>query len=438
MNYLLNGLPYFPGTNIFGTGLFADGTNAAPSISFQSDPDTGLYLDASNTLGIATAGAGTVLFSSSAGIGKIKAHGTRVLALEAGTGNTNITLTPSGTGTVVSTNVNFDVTSSLVTAEVYCTAAFSIGRGGSIALGGLVDGSNSSTFAAIAGQKESGVSGATGGYLGLFTRASGAAMGERARILSTGRFLLGTTTDSGALLQIGTDTIANTGGIVFGTSQFLYRSSASALAFSTASPVFQIVPSTGTQNGFFTVVNSGGTTYIGCDNSTGSNFGCGAYAAIFGSGSESTGIVAGGAKALTIAKTTLAATFVGSVTSSGKILSANTGLFSTDATLSNYSATNGVYLNGNAGGWLRLKGDGIGASNIQINGGSTGNITVDAGSVTRLTINGTTGAATFAGAVTLGGALKLANAYVAGAVVGTGYVTIQDSTGTTYRVPVLV
>jgi hypothetical protein len=38
----------------------------------------------------------------------------------------------------------------------------------------------------------------------------------------------------------------------------------------------------------------------------------------------------------------------------------------------------------------------------------------------------------------LSGALRLANAYVAGAVVGTGYVTIQDSTGTTYRVPVLV
>jgi hypothetical protein len=38
----------------------------------------------------------------------------------------------------------------------------------------------------------------------------------------------------------------------------------------------------------------------------------------------------------------------------------------------------------------------------------------------------------------LSGALRLNNAYVAGAVVGTGYVTIQDSTGTTYRVPVLV
>jgi hypothetical protein len=51
---------------------------------------------------------------------------------------------------------------------------------------------------------------------------------------------------------------------------------------------------------------------------------------------------------------------------------------------------------------------------------------------------GGTGAATFAGAVTVTGALKLGNAYVAGAVVGTGSITIQDSTGTTYRIPVLV
>ena len=41
-------------------------------------------------------------------------------------------------------------------------------------------------------------------------------------------------------------------------------------------------------------------------------------------------------------------------------------------------------------------------------------------------------------AISSGLALKLGNAYVAGAVVGTGSITIQDSTGTTYRIPVLV
>ena len=57
---------------------------------------------------------------------------------------------------------------------------------------------------------------------------------------------------------------------------------------------------------------------------------------------------------------------------------------------------------------------------------------------TALTLASSTLAATFAGAVTVTGALKLGNAYVAGAVVGTGSITIQDSTGTTYRIPVLV
>jgi hypothetical protein len=45
-------------------------------------------------------------------------------------------------------------------------------------------------------------------------------------------------------------------------------------------------------------------------------------------------------------------------------------------------------------------------------------------------------AATFAGAVTVTGALKLGNAYVGTPVVGTGYIVIQDSNGTNYKVSV--
>lgn len=48
--------------------------------------------------------------------------------------------------------------------------------------------------------------------------------------------------------------------------------------------------------------------------------------------------------------------------------------------------------------------------------------------------NGTAGNTTG----TLQANIQLSNAYVVGAVVGTGSVTIKDSTGTTYRVPVLV
>jgi hypothetical protein len=65
---------------------------------------------------------------------------------------------------------------------------------------------------------------------------------------------------------------------------------------------------------------------------------------------------------------------------------------------------------------------------------------LESGGSTQLRTNGSTTALTLDSSqrTILSGALRLNNAYVAGAVVGTGYVTIQDSTGTTYRVPVLV
>jgi hypothetical protein len=44
--------------------------------------------------------------------------------------------------------------------------------------------------------------------------------------------------------------------------------------------------------------------------------------------------------------------------------------YASDGALSNYASTNGVYLNGNAAGWLRLNGDGTNASYIQITGAS--------------------------------------------------------------------
>ena len=49
---------------------------------------------------------------------------------------------------------------------------------------------------------------------------------------------------------------------------------------------------------------------------------------------------------------------------------ANTTLYQTDATLSNYSAANAVYLNGNSAGWLSLQADGTQATQIQIYGSS--------------------------------------------------------------------
>jgi hypothetical protein len=68
-----------------------------------------------------------------------------------------------------------------------------------------------------------------------------------------------------------------------------------------------------------------------------------------------------------------ALTFDGTnLTASGVRIGYATNLFGTDGTLSNYSASNGVYLNGNSAGWLRLSGDGTNATNITVFGATAG------------------------------------------------------------------
>ena len=58
----------------------------------------------------------------------------------------------------------------------------------------------------------------------------------------------------------------------------------------------------------------------------------------------------------------------GTATMDGLTLNHNTGMYGTDKTLSSYSASNGVYLNGNANGWLQLSGDGSRNTRINIFG----------------------------------------------------------------------
>ena len=58
----------------------------------------------------------------------------------------------------------------------------------------------------------------------------------------------------------------------------------------------------------------------------------------------------------------------GTVTSDGLTVDHNTSLYTVDKTISSFNATNGVYLNGNAGGWLSLSGDGSQRSHIRIHG----------------------------------------------------------------------
>jgi hypothetical protein len=67
-------------------------------------------------------------------------------------------------------------------------------------------------------------------------------------------------------------------------------------------------------------------------------------------------------------------TYGNGLTVNGITQAYNTTLYTVDGTLSNYSATNGVYLVGNAAGWLHLGGSGAGASHIRIFGASSDNL----------------------------------------------------------------
>jgi hypothetical protein len=322
MDYLLNGLPYFPGSTIFGTGLFADGTAAAPSISFAAQTNKGFYSPAANQVGLSLNGGLVFTFRQDGGVNPyiLGAGGQFMQFLGAGGVNLtaagsaqNITLTPSTTGTA---DIFNDV-SSLVQLRLGAgnVSYWGIGRDNT-ATGDLLIRSGTS---------------------------------EKARFTnSTGRLLLGTTTDSGALLQVGTNTITAAGGMVFGTDCFLYRSAATVLRLETAGNyAFEVKNSTGIGSACMSFVNTTGALFIGSDNSSGSAMGSGiAYA----------------------------------------------GVITTTTSVPLVFRTSGVTA-----------------------------VTIDTSQRTILS-----------------GALRLGNAYVAGAVVGTGYVTIQDSTGTTYRVPVLV
>ena len=275
-----------------GTGLFADGTVAAPSISFLADQDTGIYRIGANNLGVAA--GGVLRFRvDSGGITSLGlanqiqttdyvdiTTGTNMqLALLASTGNTsgklevytqggaaggvlNINTQGGGAVNFGSGNATFGgaVVAPSLTAPASTALALAAGSGNqNITL--TPSGTGVTSFSAgdvyIAGSGK-----------GLFTDKIVSYTGGSIQISAGAvNVLIGTNINSGnGILQLSTNALATTSayGIGFGTDVSLYRAAANVLALDSGDALQlgnQYVNTVAVSTGTVTIRDSTGTVY---------------------------------------------------------------------------------------------------------------------------------------------------------------------------------
>jgi len=209
----------------FGTVLVADGTAAAPSISFSADTDTGFYRNASNSVALSNGGFISLRFINSGGgiiqngnnAASLSLLDTGAVGLTAAGTNQNITFTPSGSGAGAGKVVVTQAISS--TGEIAGIQCVNTDLGsGNIAGVQYKTGVSANVWQTFARNGDL--------FIGVATVADYVQFKQ-----TTGRLLLGTgATDSGALLQVGTDLITKENGIVLGTDTFIYRRLSGAVA----------------------------------------------------------------------------------------------------------------------------------------------------------------------------------------------------------------
>ena len=92
-------------SGIGALGYFSDGSAGVPSISFNSDTDTGIFRSGANTLDFATGGSHRWSITSAGVLQSLSAQtittSTGTLTLSSSAGNGNIQLTANGTGSVL-------------------------------------------------------------------------------------------------------------------------------------------------------------------------------------------------------------------------------------------------------------------------------------------------------------------------------------------------
>lgn len=143
--------------------------------------------------------------------------------------NANVTLTSAGTGGLLTYGQQLSA-SYKFTVSAYDTAAMAANVGSGIGFGGnYTSGALKAIWSGMAGLKETATDGEFGGYLAFYSRLAAGSMNEVGRFTSTGKLLLGTTTDSSnGKLQLATHT-TSAGGIGFGTDTVLFRSGTSVV-----------------------------------------------------------------------------------------------------------------------------------------------------------------------------------------------------------------
>lgn len=218
----------FGGLGTSGYNYFADGTAAAPSITFASDTQRGFYSRDTNSIGFANDGvlqgylygSGGTLTVANAGAAGMTCLAAGGINLDAQGSNQNITLTPSGTGGVRNT---FATTSTYFAERsagfVYLT----------MVLSGTAPGT--SNYALRSDGTEVALNAPGAAAIIRFSSNST----ETARFSSSANLLIGTTTDSSnGRLQLATNT-TSAGGIGFGTDTSLFRVAQGNIALSNSS-----------------------------------------------------------------------------------------------------------------------------------------------------------------------------------------------------------
>jgi hypothetical protein len=201
LNNLQNAFGVTP-PDLGGTVTSVAASGGTTGLTFTGSPITSSgTLTLGGTLIVANGGTGATTLTSGY---LLKGNGTSAVSASVvyDTG-TNV-----GIGTA-SPGAKLDVQSANITdgtnggnVNIFTTSAQAANVGGKLDLGGLYDGSNTLSFASLAGRKENSTSGNWAGYMQFSTREFGGAFAERMRITSVGNVGIGATPNASALLDV--------------------------------------------------------------------------------------------------------------------------------------------------------------------------------------------------------------------------------------------